>query len=257
MEQANVSSQEKLDQMLRDGKITEEDYHRLSRAMKSVRDEPNGNGATATERGKLRKSMENGWVGGLCAGYAEYFGVDERLIRTILIIAFVLLSALGGIGLALIPLYFVLCALTPWDEEEKAKAFLKSGRPRLFMGAVAGLFFILPLLYSVLCLPGLKSLYSGMGIEVWSALLQSTFAGRAIDCASEYRYWLSLNGGAVFVGLGFVTSVMLFLWIVHRSLCRERVRKYYAIAAIGLGLAWILFLVVGTLYPLVISMERL
>ena len=118
------------------------------------------------------------------------------------------------------------------------------------MSAVALLFFILPTLYSVLCLVGLESTYADGGMEVWSPQFQSTIAGRAIDYASEYRSRLQLNHGVILLwGLLLALLVTFFLGIVYRALCRARARKYFATVTIGLGLAWMLFLVAGTLYP--------
>ena len=208
MESAHVSSQEKLDQLLHNGKITQQDYQRLSQVMAGPSGQFTVDKAAGTQRGKFRKSWENGMIGGLCAGYAKHFGVDQLVVRTVLIVACVLLSALNGVGLALIPLYFALCAFVPWDEDERAKAFILSGHPRLFVVAVACLFVVLPLLYSVLILPELESIYSDMGTEVWSGEFQRTLAGRAIDGASEYRYWLQLNDGVIFLGVGIAAAMM-------------------------------------------------
>lgn len=257
MESADVSSQEKLDQMLHNGSITEEDYQRLSQAMARASEQLTADKQVGTERGKLCKSWEHGVIGGLCAGCAKCFGVDPLVVRIVLIVACVLLSALGGVGLALIPLYFALCAFVPWDEDEKAKAFIISGHPRWFVIAVAALFIVLPALYSSLMLPRLESIYSDMGIRVWSREFQRTWAGRAIDGASEYRSWSRLNDGAVFVAAGIAAVFTLFLAVVYSSLCRARLRKYYAIITVGLGCAWMVFLVAGTLYPLVTMIETL
>ncbi len=264
MESADVSSQEKLDQMLHHGKITEEDYLRLSKAMAGASEQRKPEEMTVTERGKLRKNWENGLIGGLCAGYAKYFGVDERVVRTLLIVAIFLLSALGGVGLALIPLYFALCALVPWDEAEKAKAFMTSGRPRLFMGTVACLFFILPSLYSVLVLPRLESMYKELGLTIWSPLFQSTLAGRAIDSAHEYKGLLrqvfssQFDHQMIFLLICvLVVLFTLFLGVIYSTLCNPRVRKYYEIVTIGLGLVWLFFIVLGTLYPLLTMTETI
>jgi len=252
MKSADSSSQEKLDQMLHNGKITEEDYQRLSQVMAGPSGPLTADKEVGTERGKFCKSGENGVIGGLCAGCAEYFGVDQLVVRTVLIVAWVLLSALSGVALALIPLlYFALCAFVPWDEDERAKAFIMSGHPRLFVVAVACLFVVLALLYSAVVLPGLEPIYYEMGVKIWSSEFQQTLAGRAIDSASEYRYWLQLNDGVIFLGAGIAALFTLFLRVVYSSLCKAGLRKWYAIIMVGLGCAWMVFLVAGTLYPFV------
>jgi hypothetical protein len=123
--------------------------------------------------------------------------------------------------------------------------------------AVACLFVVLPLLNSVLILPGLESIYSDMGIRVWSREFQRTWAGRAIDGASEYRNLSQLNDGGIFLGAGIAAVFTLFLGVVYSSLCRARLREYYAIIMVGLGCAWLVFLVAGTLYPFVTMTEAI
>lgn len=259
MKSADISSREKLDQMLHNGKITEEDYRRLSQVMTVPAEQLKADNAVATERGKFCKCREDGMIGGLSAGYAKYFNFDLTIVRTVLIISYIIFSALtSGVGLVLIPiLYFVLCAFVPWDEDEKTQSFIMSGHPRLFVVTIACLFAILPMFYSILFLPQLESIYTDMGIKLWSSEFQQTLAGRAIDCASEYRYWLQLSDGAIFIGLGTCALLTLFLGIVYSSLCKVSLRKYYAIIMVSLGCAWMVFLVAGTLYPFVTIIQTL
>ncbi len=259
MESTDISSREKLDQMFHNGKITEQDYRRLSQVITAPSEQITADKAMAIERGKLCKSAKHGMIGGLCAGYAKHFNVDLLVIRTILIISCVLLSVLSsGVGLALIPLlYFALCLFVPWDKTEQTQSFIKSGHPRWFVFVMACLFVVLPMLYSVLIVSQLESIYSDFGIDVWSSEFQQTLAGRAIDSASEYRYWVRLADGVIFIGLGGITLFTLFLGVVYSSLCKERLRKNYAILMVGLGCAWIVFLVAGTLYPYVSLIQTL
>jgi phage shock protein PspC (stress-responsive transcriptional regulator) len=157
---SRVSSQEILDQMLRDGKVSEDDYLRLSRAMAGVSNPPAVPDIPLPVNRKLHKSMEEGVIGGLCAGYAQYFGVDKYIVRLILVLAFFLLTLLlHGFGLALIPLYFIHCAFLPWDNEEKAHPLVQGKHLRSFTVAVACLFFLFPWLFSELGLLKLVKLY--------------------------------------------------------------------------------------------------
>ena len=59
---------------------------------------------------KLYRNNQEGNIAGVCAGLAEYFGVDVTLIR----IAFVLATLMGGPGLIF---YIVLAFIMP----EKSK----------------------------------------------------------------------------------------------------------------------------------------
>jgi phage shock protein PspC (stress-responsive transcriptional regulator) len=55
---------------------------------------------------KLRRSATDRVLGGVCAGIAEYYGLDPVLVR----VAFVLLAFLGGPGILL---YIILLLVIP------------------------------------------------------------------------------------------------------------------------------------------------
>ncbi len=59
-----------------------------------------------TEVKKLYRSRTDRQVSGVCGGLADYFGVDTTLIR----IAFVAISLMGGPGLVL---YIILALIVP------------------------------------------------------------------------------------------------------------------------------------------------
>jgi phage shock protein PspC (stress-responsive transcriptional regulator) len=251
-ETAGASPREKLDQMRHEGRISEAEYGRLVKSMTaaSERCAPAGETETVGKGGPLRKHWKHGVIGGLCAGLARYLGTNERMFRVILAgTAFLLLFAWGA-GLLVVIAYFVFCGLVPWDERETASAHIRSGRPLLFTVVAAALLVLLPLLFSALVLPKLELIYSDMGIEVWSSEFQGTFAGRAIDCASEYRQWLQIHDKMLFAGLGAAVLVTSFVGLVYCSLCKTQARKYFGMAVITLGAAWVLFLAIGSLMPL-------
>jgi len=62
-----------------------------------------------TEKKRLTRSFSNRFLGGVCGGLGEYFGIDPILVR-----AFFVLIGLNGIG---IPVYFVLWLLIPTVEK--------------------------------------------------------------------------------------------------------------------------------------------
>ena len=264
MESNEISSRDKLEQVFREGKITREDYERLVKAMIRPPEPEEEPEPSSRERGKLRKSWEDGVIGGLCAGYARYFGVDVNLVRILFVAVVILLTIFNGKGWTLILLYFSFCPFVSWDEKEKAVAFQKSGHPRLFSVAVATLFFILPLIYSVAVSAGLEELYEQMGMKIWSPQYQSTIAGRAIDCASEYRSILHQLFSsewdhqlmALLVGT-LVVWVCLFGGVIYDSLCKPHVRRGFVLITLGLGVAWMIFLVAGTVYPFVMGLQRI
>jgi phage shock protein PspC (stress-responsive transcriptional regulator) len=55
---------------------------------------------------KLRRSTTDRVLGGVCAGIADYYGLDPVLVR----VAFVLLAFLGGPGILL---YLILLLVIP------------------------------------------------------------------------------------------------------------------------------------------------
>lgn len=58
---------------------------------------------------KLCKSRENKVIAGVCAGIAEYFGIDPTIVRLITAVVFLL----KGAGLFL---YIIACILMPYDD---------------------------------------------------------------------------------------------------------------------------------------------
>src|SRR4051794_2929316 len=66
----------------------------------------------ATSSGPLRRDPANGYVAGVCAGFAARLGIDPLLIR----IGFVIALAVGGVA---IPLYAIGWLLIPADGPER------------------------------------------------------------------------------------------------------------------------------------------
>ena len=55
---------------------------------------------------KLFRSSKDRVIGGVCAGVAEYFGLDAKLVR----LAWLLAALLGGVGVLL---YIILFFIVP------------------------------------------------------------------------------------------------------------------------------------------------
>ena len=62
----------------------------------------------STEQKKLYRSRNNRMIGGVCAGLAEYFGIDPTLVR----LFFVFAALLGWMG-ALFLLYLAMLIVVP------------------------------------------------------------------------------------------------------------------------------------------------
>ncbi|WP_234488895.1 PspC domain-containing protein [Oxynema sp. CENA135] len=58
---------------------------------------------------RLYRSQRNKQIAGVCSGVAQYFGIDPTVVR----LAFVLLALMGGPGLVLYLIMWVLIPLEP------------------------------------------------------------------------------------------------------------------------------------------------
>ncbi len=85
---------------------------------------------------KLYRSKQERKIAGVCGGLAEYFQMDPVILR----IAFVLVAVLGGIGILV---YFVMWMVVPENEGTVAvvahKRFYLSDRDRKIAGVCGGL----------------------------------------------------------------------------------------------------------------------
>jgi len=126
MEPADISSQEKLDQMLRDGKITEEDYLLLSKALARKPGSWDEKDLKATGRRKLHKSWKHRQIGGVCRGIADHFETDPMIVR---VLAIVLAFMAAPVTLVA---YFWMYFTLPWDDEDADKEVERRGGAKWF-----------------------------------------------------------------------------------------------------------------------------
>jgi phage shock protein PspC (stress-responsive transcriptional regulator) len=141
------SAEDQLDAMLRDGRISPEDYDTLHRALSQG---PPAEAALPRRTGKkLRKTRRGLQLGGVCAGLAEYFELDAWSIRAVFVLAALMTG--GTAVVAYLVLYFTL----PWAEDEEVVHSGK-GTSGFAMSLVAlwafGLFF------SFLVVPSLRDI---------------------------------------------------------------------------------------------------
>ncbi len=106
-------------------KMVEEVLQKLGDPKVFVSDEEKQtNSKSSTQRSaekRLFRDEDNSVIGGVCAGFANYFGLDVVIMRAI----FVLVSLIGGFGL---PLYFILWIITPKAKTSIEKLQMK-GEP--------------------------------------------------------------------------------------------------------------------------------
>jgi phage shock protein PspC (stress-responsive transcriptional regulator) len=94
MPDPNVTSAEQLDDLLREGKISQEEYETLRKAMDAAAaDEAEHRRHEAAPR--LGKSWKNRQLGGVCGGIAERFGMEPWRVRMVFFLAFLFTTAIG------------------------------------------------------------------------------------------------------------------------------------------------------------------
>ncbi|MCL4216791.1 MAG: PspC domain-containing protein [Candidatus Hydrogenedentes bacterium] len=238
------TSFDKLDQMLQEGAISEDDYHQLWNALRGESTPGKKSAAEVVSERKLTKNSQLGKICGVCAGLGAYFKVDPNVFRFILLITIPFLGLVTGI------LYLIFALLLPWDGPEEMKAFRVRGHAGWFMTGAFMEMLVLPALFSVLLLPKLIEVYTQAGYEVWSSRFQATFSGRAIDSLSEYGYWVGANPMHWMIGGAIIAASTLVLYGVYYNLCNARFRQFFVWTVFVSGAAWLVFMVAGSLYPL-------
>ena len=104
---------------------TEEEWDDVARAYREMKKDK--------RRGRLLRDPENGIIGGVCAGTANYLGIETWIVR-LLVIAFMVF---GGLGIVIV-IYAILWVVldTPdkvdrdWFIEEESEAALRSNTVR-------------------------------------------------------------------------------------------------------------------------------
>jgi phage shock protein C len=137
MESAAISPEEKLGQMLESGKITEDDYQRLLKAVKKfpkITVEPDPEPPVEAKPRKLCKSWKNRQLGGVCGGLGIHLNIEPYIIRLVVFCSLFLSWPI--VVLLYLSLYFYL----PWDYQVNVSEPQVKGHPWLF---VLGSIFLL------------------------------------------------------------------------------------------------------------------
>ncbi len=235
MESSGATSHEKLDRMHADGKISRADYERLSSAMKS---KPAEQAKAGPDRRRLRKSWEHRQIGGVCAGIAEYFGMDVLLVRVLFVAVALFLAAAPAVAIVYLLLYFLM----PWDDEAAAREPQHQGRPWRFALGASVFLLVLPFLFGQFALPRILRVYEDLGAALPSLAIWS------IHVAFAYRidpYWDTLPWGIPISIILIVIATLLYLVCHNRKL-----RLVYGIGFLLLAAVFPLTLIVGSLFPL-------
>ena len=217
MPDTNASSAEQLDALLEDGKISQEEYETLRKAMDATEAEEADRGRRkATQR--LRKSRKNRQLGGVCAGIAERIGISPWRVRWVALIAFVLTQ-----GIALVA-YLCLYLLLPWDETEELKTSEKESFPRKFLVRLGALWLLNLLVMWLSFTTRLAPLFEGVGrtlpqLTQWAIKHVDSACGWPIGYIRQFVY-LGLVAGLYLILPAnkpgrriFATTVYVALWL--------------------------------------------
>jgi phage shock protein C len=221
------SSQDKLDKILQNGKITEEDYKQISGAMKKKLDFKDEAVSKTADPRKFFKIWKHREVGGVCAGIGEYFGIDYKIVRI-----FTVLFAFIALPAVLIT-YFAMCFMMPWDDEESAAEYKIQRHPLRF--ALFGMLFttILPIFLGTCLLPKVVIMYNELGAEL------PGISKCIITIMNIYWFW------GIPLSMIIVIVATLGYWVFQK----KKLRLVYSFIFFIFAVSWLLFLVAGTLIP--------
>ena len=167
-----INSTEHLENLFREGKISQSDYEMLRQALETkaceetaARQETAFREATAAVPRRLCKSWTNRQVGGVCGGIGEYFGLDAWLIRA----AALLLVLLSCSSVMLV--YLVLYLVLPWDPSYAEHQSQVPERRHWWLpfASILCALWILDLAILTFGVPYLVDIYAQMGAELPAA----------------------------------------------------------------------------------------
>jgi len=173
-----TTSAEHLENLFREGKISQSDYEMLRQTLETkAREEAAARQETAAREAaaphdvaapaprRLCKSWTNRQVGGVCGGIADYFGLDALLIRAAALLL-VLLSC-SSVMLVYLVMYFAL----PWDPSYAEHKIQVSERRHGWLPFASTLcaLWILDLAILTFGVPYLADIYAQVGAELPAA----------------------------------------------------------------------------------------
>ncbi|MCE5230253.1 PspC domain-containing protein [bacterium] len=235
MESADISSQEMLDQLMRDGKISDDEYLRLSKAMQRKPEPapqpPEQTPGQRIQRPPLHKSR-NRLIGGVCAGLAEHFGCDPIIVR---VIAIILLLTIPPVALIS---YLVLYFMLPWGGEAVVEVDAPK-KPWRFAFWSAMFLTIVPMLIIKLLMIRILDLYSQIGAEL------PFFTIVVVAISDAYLHWAA-----------YASVVVVILATAIYLVCGPTLRKPYATVFLLISFMWSLMFAVGY-YTAVLGLPKI
>jgi phage shock protein PspC (stress-responsive transcriptional regulator) len=206
MRSPDISSIERLDTLLAEGKISEEDYETLRSAMER-KEEAHSSQDPGSAGGALRRSSRDRVIAGVCGGIAESTGADPLVVR---LLAVLLLLISGGTAVFA---YLVLALVMPSSEGEPAvrRKTALGGFPWGFAAAVLFMWLV-NLVYSVYVLPRFYRFWDEAGAEL---------PGPTQFFVALYNSILGRSLLGLLFQVGFLTLlIVLYTFLPRRSSAR-------------------------------------
>jgi len=107
---------ENLEQMRNRGSLSETEFQQAKARL--LQSPPAASGPKVTVLNGLRRSATDQWIGGVCGGLSAFTGLDTWLWRLV----FALMLILGGTGLVLYVLLWILVPLETVTRTESARS---------------------------------------------------------------------------------------------------------------------------------------
>ena len=222
-----TSPLEELESLLEEGKITQEEFEKLRKALEASKPGKLIPEDTTDRRG-LMKSWRNRQLEGVCGGIAKLLKVNPWLVRIVAVFALLTALPLTLVG------YFVLGVVLPWDDPDAAQESQRKGRPGLFLGVMillAGLSF-----FNAKCiLPTMIDTWESMNVQLSPPMLFVVQANRLL--------FLNL------AGLFLVCLLTVILFLVYLVIHNRVLRRAYAVSVVAVFAGWLFLSFCGRVLP--------
>lgn len=170
-------------------------------------------------------------MGGVCAGLAQYFDVETRIVRVAAVVLCLFVSP------AAVPVYLIAYFMLPWDDAEAAKdTGARADALRLALWGVTFLTLV-PMAFTLLLRPAVMAIYRDYGGPV-PQVTRYVFK-LADEYTSGFAYGLVSWG--VLGSLAVVGLAALCCCAIRNDVLRRAYRVAFNLVAVG----WTLFFCVG------------
>jgi len=271
-----INSTEHLENLFREGKISQSDYEMLRQALETkAREEAAARQETAAREAtaahdvtgaaprRLCKSWTNRQVGGVCGGIADYFGLNVWPVRdATMILGFLFCSAFLLVYLLLyddlpwsvilaflfcstiLVVYLVLYFVLPWDESPEEARIRANERWLIWLPFASALFILWIFNHAIFLffVPRVVDVYAQLGAEL-----------PALSRLVVRMYSLTLQYGILAFPLQVIFLAMLVT--LYAIIPHPITRRVYALIVCALFLV-LTFVIAQSFFQLVFDMPK-